>query len=42
MTARGLLAGRCFTAPALSRGLLYLRNEEELLCVDLRGEMSYP
>ena len=33
---RGLLAGRCFSAPALSDGRLYLRNEEELVCVDLR------
>jgi hypothetical protein len=36
MTADGLLGGRCFTAPALSRGLLYVRNEVELLCLDLR------
>ncbi len=33
---RGLLSGRCFTAPALSDGRLYLRNEDELVCVDLR------
>jgi outer membrane protein assembly factor BamB len=36
-TARGLLSGRCFSAPALSGGLLYVRNEEELKCLDLRG-----
>ncbi len=33
---RPLLAGRCFTAPALSGGLLYLRNEKKLICLDLR------
>ncbi len=36
LTARGLLSGRCFSAPALSGGLLYVRNEEELRCLDLR------
>ncbi len=34
-TARGLLSGRCFSAPALCDGLLYIRNEEELRCLDL-------
>lgn len=37
MTARGMLSGRCFSAPALSGGLLYVRNEEELRCLHLRG-----
>lgn len=36
MTARPVLKSPCFTAPALSGGLLYLRNEETLLCLDLR------
>lgn len=35
-TARGLLSGRCFSAPALCGGLLYVRDEEELRCLDLR------
>ncbi len=37
ITAKPLMAAPCFTAPALHRGLLYLRNEETLLCLDLRG-----
>jgi outer membrane protein assembly factor BamB len=36
MTDDAVLPGRCFTAPALHRGLLYLRNEETLVCFDLR------
>jgi outer membrane protein assembly factor BamB len=35
-TAEPLLAAPCFTAPALDRGRLYLRNEEFVLCLDLR------
>jgi outer membrane protein assembly factor BamB len=30
-----LLTGPCYAAPALSRGLLFLRNESTLLCLDL-------
>jgi outer membrane protein assembly factor BamB len=30
------LRGRCWTVPALADGKLYLRNEEEVLCLDLR------
>ncbi len=41
-TTAGLLAGRCFSAPALSGGLLYLRNEEELRCLDLRPTAADP
>jgi outer membrane protein assembly factor BamB len=36
MTEHPVLAHPCMTAPALNRGLLYLRNEETLLCLDLR------
>lgn len=34
-----LLSYPCWTPPALSRGLLYLRNEKNLLCLDLGGQM---
>ena len=27
---------RCYSAPALAEGLLYVRNEAELVCIDLR------
>jgi hypothetical protein len=37
MIDQPVLAAPCFTAPALHRGLLYLRNEKTLLCLDLRG-----
>ncbi len=30
-----VLRGRCWTIPALSNGKLYLRNQKELVCVDL-------
>jgi outer membrane protein assembly factor BamB len=36
MTSRPLLGSPCFSYPALHNGLLYVRNEESLLCVDLR------
>ncbi|MDE0186459.1 MAG: PQQ-binding-like beta-propeller repeat protein [Candidatus Poribacteria bacterium] len=29
--------GRCWTAPSVSGGKLYLRNNEELVCLDLTG-----
>ena len=32
-----VLNGRNWTAPSLAAGRLYLRNHEELLCIDLRG-----
>jgi hypothetical protein len=35
-TDQPLLASPCYSSPALHRGLLYLRNEAELLCLDLR------
>lgn len=32
-----VLRGKCFTAPALAHGKLYLRNESEIVCVALNG-----
>lgn len=40
LSEKPLLAGPTFTAPALSDGRLYLRNEKELLCLDLRPSRS--
>jgi outer membrane protein assembly factor BamB len=31
-----ILNGRCWTAPSVSDGKLYLRNNEELVCLDLK------
>lgn len=31
------LQGRCWTAPSLSRGKLYLRNHSEIVCFDVSG-----
>lgn len=36
MTRRPVLRSPSLSYPALHNGLLYLRNEEELLCIDLR------
>jgi hypothetical protein len=36
MTSRPILQGPILAYPALHNGLLYVRNDEELLCVDLR------
>ncbi|MCZ6676719.1 MAG: PQQ-binding-like beta-propeller repeat protein [Candidatus Poribacteria bacterium] len=33
-----VLSGRCWTVPTLSAGRLYLRNLDELVCLDLSGE----
>jgi hypothetical protein len=30
-----ILSGKCFTAPSLANGKLYLRNETEMVCLDL-------
>lgn len=35
-TADPLLESPCYSSPALHRGLLYLRNEKTLLCLNLR------
>jgi outer membrane protein assembly factor BamB len=37
LTSEPVLEGPCFAAPALCNGLLYLRNESEIVCVDLRA-----
>ena len=31
-----VLSGRCWTVPTLSNGRLYLRNEREIVALDLR------
>ena len=37
MTQQSVFDGeRCYAAPALADGRLYLRNEQELVCLDLR------
>ena len=36
MTAEPIIDGPCYTQPALHRGLLYLRSEQKLLCLNLR------
>ncbi|MFZ5831758.1 MAG: PQQ-binding-like beta-propeller repeat protein [Planctomycetota bacterium] len=41
MTEKPLLEGPCFPAPALSGGRLYLRNNDTLLCLNLRKEASH-
>lgn len=32
------LSGLCWTAPTLAEGKLYMRNEEEMVCLDLTGK----
>lgn len=32
-----VLSGRCWTVPALANGKLYLRNLEEVVCLDMTG-----
>jgi hypothetical protein len=31
-----VLEGKCWTAPSLANGELFVRNEEEILCLDLK------
>lgn len=38
VTARPVLQSPCYSQPVLHRGLLYLRNEKELVCCDLRRQ----
>ncbi|MYE89564.1 PQQ-binding-like beta-propeller repeat protein [Candidatus Poribacteria bacterium] len=33
-----VLSGLCWTAPTLANGKLYVRNEEEIICLDMTGE----
>lgn len=33
-----VLSGLCWTAPTLAEGRLYLRNEEEIVCLDMTGK----
>ncbi len=35
-----LLSGRCFTPPSFANGKLYVRNEKEIICLDL-GNNNY-
>ncbi len=37
LAAHQVLDGRCWTAPSLADGRLYLRNHTELVCLDLRA-----
>lgn len=32
-----VLRGRCWTVPALAHGILYLRNQKEILAIDMNG-----
>lgn len=36
-TSAQVLRGKCWTMPALANGKLYLRNEKEMVCLDLKG-----
>jgi outer membrane protein assembly factor BamB len=43
LAAHQVLEGRCWTAPSLADGRLYLRNHTELVCLDLHaGSRSEP
>ena len=33
-----ILSGLCWTAPTLAEGRLYMRNEEEMVCLDVTGK----
>ena len=33
-----VLEGRCWTIPSLADGRVYVRNESELVCLDMRGD----
>ena len=38
MTANPLLEPPCYSSPAIENGLLFLRNESQLVCLDLRQQ----
>jgi outer membrane protein assembly factor BamB len=40
VTSQAVLRPLCVSYPALHKGLLYLRNEEEMACIDLRRDAS--
>lgn len=40
LTAQPVLKPDCFSSPALANGLMYLRNEQEVVCFDLRAEQG--
>jgi outer membrane protein assembly factor BamB len=40
LAAHQVLEGRCWTAPSLWEGRLYLRNHTELVCLDLRARVA--
>lgn len=42
ITERPVLASPCLSYPALSNGLLYLRSEQEMVCIDLRPGLESP
>lgn len=42
LTRRPVLAAPAMSHPALHNGLLYLRNEQEMVCIDLRKEDAAP
>lgn len=42
LTRRPVLAAPAMSYPALHNGLLYLRNEQEMVCIDLRKEDVAP
>ena len=35
-----VLEGKCWTVPTLASGRLYVRNEKELVCLDMKGKSS--
>ena len=37
-----ILSGKCWTAPTLANGKLYVRNEEQLIALDWTGKPSVP
>ncbi len=36
------LSGKCWTAPVLANGVLYIRNEQEMMALDVRGPAAKP
>jgi hypothetical protein len=40
VTTAQVLRGRCWTVPALADGKLYLRNQREMVCLDLSANVT--